>query len=83
MVVNTDGLVSVVKSLEIEGVEYKQILDACSTHQCIYALLVFCHDGFLETLFLIFTFAVAIQLFEIVLFVFNNHTTSIFGYKCR
>ena len=49
MVVDTDGVVSVVESLEVEGVEHKQILDACSGHERIYALLVFCHDGLLKT----------------------------------
>lgn len=60
MVIDTDGVVSVVKSLEVEGVEHEQILDACSGHQRIYALLVFCHDGLLEPVFLVRAFPVVV-----------------------
>ena len=45
VVINSYWIVTILKSLEIEGVEHKKILDACSSHQRIYTFLVFGHDG--------------------------------------
>ena len=55
--------ISIVQCLEVERVEHKQVLYACSSHQRINALLVFRDNLLLETILLVRTFPAVILLF--------------------
>ena len=78
MIVDPDGVIAIVKSLKVQRVKHKEVLDTSGCYQRIYTLLVFGNDGFLETVFLVLAFSVIVELLQIVFFVLYNHTSYYF-----